>query len=137
MLCIEHRIASLCAALALAGCATAPSPSALARDWQPYKVQVAQRIVVANPGGTYTGRVPDILLAVPVLEIELNADGSVRSIGVLRYPGQAQETTQMAIDAVRRAAPFGDVSSLPRPWKFTEAFLFDDSRRFKPRTLED
>ena len=60
----------------------------------------------------------------------------VQSIVVLRYPGQAQETTQMAIDAVRRAAPFGDVSSLPRPWRFTEAFLFDDSRRFKPRTLD-
>jgi hypothetical protein len=37
---------------------------------------------------------------------------------------------------VRRAAPFGDVSRLPRPWKFSEVFLFDDNRRFKPRTLD-
>ena len=133
----ESRLAALGAALTLAGCASAPSPMAATREWQPYKVQVAQRIVGANPGGTYTSRPPDILLAIPVLEIELNRDGSLRRIGVLREPTQAPETTQMAIDAVRRAAPFGDVSSLPRPWTFTEAFLFDDSRRFKPRSLED
>jgi len=33
------------------------------------------------------------------------------------------------VDAVRRAAPFGDVSRLPRPWKFVETFLFDDARK--------
>ena len=71
-----------------------------------------------------------------MLEIELNADGSVRRIEVLRQPRQARDTTQLAIDAVRRAAPFGDVSRLPRPWKFSETFLFDEQRRFKPRTLE-
>jgi hypothetical protein len=92
--------------------------------------------VAANPGGTYTGEPPDILLAIPVLEVELNADGSVRRIEVLRQPRQARDTTQLAIDAVRRAAPFGDVSRLPRPWRYTESFLFDDARRFKPRTLD-
>jgi hypothetical protein len=89
-----------------------------------------------QPGTTYTGGVPDPLLAIPVLEIELNADGSIRRIEVLREPRQAKETLQIAVDAVRRAAPFGDVSRLPRPWKFVETFLFDDSRKFKPRTLE-
>jgi outer membrane biosynthesis protein TonB len=71
-----------------------------------------------------------------VLEIELNGDGSVRRIEVLRRPGQAPETLQIAMDAVRRAAPFGDVSRLPRPWKFSETFLFNDERKFKPRTLD-
>ena len=33
---------------------------------------------------------------------------------------------------MRRAAPFGDVSRLPRPWRFVEVFLFDDEHRFKP-----
>jgi hypothetical protein len=27
------------------------------------------------------------------------------------------------------------VSRLPKPRKFSETFLFDDERRFKPRTL--
>ena len=93
-------------------------------------------MVAANPGITYDGDVPEPLLAIPVLEIELNADGSVRHIEVLRVPRQAKDTVQIAIDAVRRAAPFGDVSRLPRPWKFSETFLFNDDRKFKPRTLD-
>lgn len=98
--------------------------------------QAAERLVAANPGLTYMGRVPDVLLAIPVLEVELYRDGSVRRIEVLRHPRQAKDTTQLAMDAVHRAAPFGDVSRMPRPWKFTETFLFDDDRRFKPRSLD-
>ena len=111
----------------------APGP---VRNWDEVRLQAARRLVEANPGGTYPGPVPDILLAIPVLEVELNADGSIRRIDVLRHPKQALDTVQLAIDAVRRAAPFGDVSRLPKPWRFTETFLFDDNRKFKPRTLD-
>jgi hypothetical protein len=100
------------------------------------RLQAAHRLVDANPERSYSGPTPDPLLAIPVLEVELNADGSVRRIDVLRQPRQARDTTQLAIDAVRRAAPYGDVSRLPKPWKFSETFLFDDERRFKPRTLD-
>ncbi len=79
---------------------------------------------------------PEPLLAIPVLEVELNGDGSVRRVSVMRQPSQAKDTVQLAINAVQRAAPYGDVSHLPRPWRFTETFLFDDQRRFKPRTLD-
>jgi len=107
------------------------------RNMSELRQQAARRMVAANPNGTYTGTVPDILLAIPVLEIELNSDGSIRRIEVLRKPGQAPETLQMAIDAVRRAAPFGDVSRAPKPWKFAETFLFNNERKFKPRTLDE
>ncbi|WP_234413889.1 hypothetical protein [Ideonella sp. A 288] len=112
------------------------APSRRARNWDDYRVMAAQRMVAANQSTTYTGLVPEPLLAVPVLEVELNADGSVKRIEVMRQPSQARDTVQLAIDAVRRAAPFGDVSHLPKPWKFNEVFLFDDGRRFKPRSLD-
>jgi hypothetical protein len=111
-------------------------PIETVRTWEQFRLQAARRIVAANPGNTYMSTPPDILLAIPVLEAELNADGSIRRIEVLRYPGQAKDTTQIAIDALRRAAPFGDVSRLPKPWRYTETFLFDDARRFKPRPLD-
>ena len=116
----------------------APGPGApvRARDWDDFREIAARRIVQASPGRTYLGVPPEPLLAIPVLEVELNRDGSVRRIQVLRQPGQARDTVQLAIDAVHRAAPFGDIAHLPRPWKFTEVFLFDDDRRFKPRTLD-
>ena len=112
-----------------------PAPGAV-RSWTEVRAQAARRLVAANPNITYSGAVPDPLLAIPVLEIELNSDGSIRNIDVLRVPTQAKDTVQIAIDAVRRAAPFGDVSKLPKPWKFAETFLFDDDRKFKPRTLD-
>ena len=120
---------------------TPPLPSPLAatpraRNWDDYKLKAARRLVAANPGMTYTGQVPEPLLAVPVLEIELNGDGSVRRVSVQRLPSQARDTVQLAIDAVHRAAPFGEVSHLPRPWKYSEVFLFRDDRRFKPRALD-
>jgi hypothetical protein len=106
------------------------------RDWNEVRRQAAERLVAANPDITYTGRVPDQLLAIPVVEVELNGDGSVRRIEILREPHQAKDTTKIAVEAIRRAAPFGDVSRLPKPWKFVETFLFDEARRFKPRTLD-
>lgn len=151
-------MAALCAAALLVGCvsrtpappttpspgavpATAPRsalppPTAQARNWDEYRIAAARRIVAANPSISHTGAVAEPLLAIPVLEVELNADGSVRSIKVMREPSQAKDTTQIAIDAVRRAGPFGDVSRLPKPWRFSEVFLFGDDRRFKPRSLD-
>jgi hypothetical protein len=142
----------------IAGCATrepapapAPSPSPVrpvtpapaarpaagaARNWDEYRLRAAQKLVAANATITYTGTVPEPLLAIPVLSVELHADGSIARIDVMRYPSQAKDTTQIAIDAVRRAAPFGDVSRLPKPWKYVETFLFDEDRKFKPVTLD-
>lgn len=93
-------------------------------------------MVAASPEGSYTGKPPEMLLAIPVMTIELNGDGSIRHISVMRYPSQARETVDMAIAAIKRAAPFGDVSRLPKPWKFNETFLFNDERKFKPMTLD-
>lgn len=112
------------------------APSMRARNWDEFKVIAGRRMVAANPDRTYTDVVPEPLLAIPVLEIELNANGSVRRINVRRQPSQAIDTVQLAIDAAQRAAPYGDVSHLPKPWKFTEVFLFRDDRRFKPRALD-
>ncbi len=119
----------------LAQPAALPAPAAAA-NWDDFKLQAAQRLVQAHPGTSYTGVPPEPLYGIPVLEIELNADGSVRRVTVLREPVEAKETIRLAIDAVHRAAPYGDVSRLPRPWKFVEVFLFDDQRRFKPATLD-
>ena len=106
------------------------------RNWNELRRQAALRLVAANPGSTYTGTPPEPLLAIPVLEVELNGDGSIRKIETLRHPREAKDTVQLAVDALHRAAPFGDVSRLPKPWRFTESFLFNDDRKFKPRTLD-
>ena len=111
-------------------------PPGPVRTWAEVRLQAAHRLIAANPNGTYLGAPPEPLLGIPVLEIELNGDGSVRKIVVLRHPQEAKDTTRLAEAAVHRAAPFGDVSRLPKPWRFTETFLFDSERKFKPRSLD-
>lgn len=111
-------------------------PPATPRNARELRLQFAKRLVAAHPDSSYTARAPDRLLAIPVLEVELNADGSVRRIEVLRKPSTGSEATQLAIAAVQRAAPYGEVARLPKPWKVVETFLFDDDLRFKPRTLD-
>ncbi len=114
---------------------TLPAPQ-VPRSLGELKVLAAMRLVAAHPDETYMSPAPEPLLAIPVLEVELHADGRVRNIKVLREPREAKDTVQLAMAAVRRAAPYGDVSRLPRPWNFVEVFLFDDHRRFKPATLD-
>jgi hypothetical protein len=111
-------------------------PPSTPRNADDLRNQFARRLVAAHPDGTFMGRTPERLLAIPVIEVELNADGSVRNIEVLRKPSTGNEATVLAIDAIKRAAPYGDVSRLPRPWKVVETFLFDDDLKFKPRTLD-
>ncbi len=131
MSCIDRSVPAGPAAAAV----RLPPPGPV-HSWTELKLQAARRLVAANPNGSYTGEVVEPLLGIPVLEIELNGDGSVREIVFLRHPQQAKDTSQLAADAVRRAAPFGDVSHLPKPWRFTETFLFNHERKFKPRTLD-
>jgi hypothetical protein len=109
--------------------------STRARDWAEYKVRAALRIQQASAGETFNGALPDPLQSIPVLQVHLNRDGSIRDISVLRTPKQSPETLQMAIRAIRRAAPFEPVGHLPRPWQFNETFLYNEDFKFQLRTL--
>lgn len=131
----KQTSAAVAAKAPVLGSVRLAAPGAV-RNWNELRRQAAQRLVAANPGGTYMGVPPEPLLAIPVLEVELNGDGSIRRIETLRQPREAKDTIQLAVDALHRAAPFGDVSRLPKPWRFTESFLFNDDRKFKPRTLD-
>ena len=112
-----------------------PAPGAV-RSMDEVRLQAARRLVATHPDATYMSTPVQPLMGIPVLRVELNADGSVRRVVVVREPREAKHTIQMAIDAVHRAAPYGDVSRLPRPWEFVETFLFEYSGRFKPMTLD-
>jgi len=114
------------------------APALAARNWDEFKRSAARRMVLASPNYAYLGKPPPMLFGIPILEVELNADGSVRNISVTRPPANedAQDTIEIAKEAIYRAAPYGDVSRLPRPWKWTEVFLFNDKRQFKPRILD-
>jgi hypothetical protein len=112
------------------------NPNANAPDFVSYRIAAAKKIMAANSANTFAGAVPEPLASIPVLEISLNADGSVRAIDVLRTPHFYPETIELAKAAIRRAAPFGSVAHLPRPWTFNETFLYNDALKFQLHALQ-
>ncbi len=112
------------------------NPNANAPDMLAYRVQTAKKIMQTNSAVTFTGSLPDPLASIPVIEINLNADGSIRGLDVRRTPRFYPETAQTAMAAIRRAAPFGSVAHLPQPWVFNETFLFNDDLKFQLHSLQ-
>lgn len=106
-----------------------------ARNWDDYRVRAARRIVENNAPQMFAGTLPDRLRSIPVLTVHLARDGSVRSISVMRQPRFSPETVKMAMEAIRRAAPFEAVGHLPPPWQFNETFLYNDDLKFQLRSL--
>jgi protein TonB len=99
---------------------------------------LAQHILTVNRERVFDGRPPHPLKAVVVLELEVAADGRVRSASVLRAPKHARELGPAAVRTVHAAAP------LPAPprallgggsVRFTETWLYRDDDRFQLRTL--
>ncbi len=122
-----------------AGTATAQAPAVQspARNWDEYKVRAARRIMQTSGGETFAGPIPERLQSIPVVQVQLNRDGSVRNVTVLRVPKFSPQTLQMAMNAVRRAGPFEPVGHLPQPWQYAETFLYNDDLKFQIRSLAE
>jgi cardiolipin synthase len=115
---IRHGTASAPAALA-----PPPAPPAApqlphrARNWDEYRQRAALRIMVSQtPAGATFGPVHQPALAIPVLEVELNRDGSVRKVSsrcCAAEPGAATRCSWRSTRcSVRRRSARGH---LPRP----------------------
>lgn len=115
----------------------APVAQAPARNWDEYKVRAARRIMQTSGGETFTGPIPERLQSIPVVQVQLNRDGSVRNVTVMRVPKFSPQTLQMAMNAVRRAGPFEPVGHLPQPWQYAETFLYNDDLKFQIRSLAE
>ena len=106
-------------------------------DTNKYKQRAARRIMQTSAGETFSGPTGDHMRSIPVLQVQLNRDGSVRNIVTLRTPKFSPQTLQMAIRAIQRAAPFEPVGHLPQPWQYSETFLYNDDLKFQLRSLAE
>jgi protein TonB len=160
--CIDPKLGAAIAALAcLAGCSTpppakAPAPAPVARVPAPAAVPVppanrnisqatnekayrhdgARAIYAAYPDSIYKGKLPPLLYAIAVVETELDANGNVRDVRMVRAPSHAPEVTAKIRELIRKASP------LPAParmgaTKYTDVWLFDKSGKFQLDTLTE
>ena len=119
------------------GAAVEPARNALpaVSSWAEYRRRAARLIMAANAESVAQGALQEPLLGIPVVQVQLNADGSIRLVDTLRASKVAPETTNPALAAIRRVGNFGPVSNLPPPWQFTETFLYNDGMKFQLRTV--
>lgn len=110
-----------------------------ARTVDGYKRDAARRVYYRSTRQLYDGPPPPLLKSVVVLSIEVDRDGDVKDVRVVRSNG-LRDLERAAIGSVRDASP------LPRPHDrivkrnrvgFYETWLFRDDGRFQIRSLAD
>ena len=143
-------VAAACTLLAAAGAARAqfamvpppalpapPGPSA-AEDERSYRADAARHVYQAYASRIFRGKLPPMMYAVMITDTEIDGDGAVRSITVVRPPAAAKEVTPWVTALIRGASPY------PAPRQFGEAgvvwreiWLVDKSGRFQVDSLTE
>jgi periplasmic protein TonB len=116
--------------------AIAPSHVSQAGSPRAYRKDAASHIYAANAERIYKGKLPPLLYAVGVLQVDVDAKGHVRSINWMRAPKHAPEVMAEIERTVRAAAPF------PAPTRmgnvvYTDTWLWHKSGRFQLDTLTE
>lgn len=101
-----------------------------------YRRDSARHLYEALPQRILAGKLPPLLDAVRVLEVELDGNGRVSSTHWLRKPSHAPEVVAEIEQFIQHAAPF------PRPERmgrvtYSDTGFWDRSGRFQLNTLTD
>ena len=101
-----------------------------------YRAAVAQTIYQRNASRIYRGRLPPLLYAVGVLEVDLDSAGRIQQMRWRRAPTQAPEAMADIERLVYAAAPFPPPPGLGTV-RYTDTWLYDRSGRFQLHTLSE
>ena len=109
------------------------SAAATPRD---YRRDAATHLYGLNRHRIYPGRLPPMLYAVGVLQVEVDGIGQVRQLTWMRAPSHAPEVVAEIERTVRAAAPFPAPARMGRV-TYTDTWLWDRSGRFQLDTLTE
>lgn len=103
------------------------SAAATPRD---YRKDAATHLYGLNAERVYKGKMPPLLYAIGVLEVEIDKVGRVTAVNWLRAPRHAPEVMKEIERTVRAAAPYPAPTRLGRV-TYTDTWLWDKSGRFQ------
>jgi hypothetical protein len=110
--------------------------ASMASNPRAYRVDAAQHIYGQNRDRIWKGRMPPMLYAVGVLQVEVDGNGQVRNMNWLRAPRHAPEVIAEIERTIRNAAPFPAPARMGKV-VYTDTWLWHKSGRFQLDTLTE
>jgi len=110
--------------------------SSTATNPRAYRQDAASHIYAQNGERIWKGRLPPLLYAVGVLQVEVDGQGNVRNLNWMRAPRHAPEVIAEIERTVRKAAPFPAPARLGKV-VYTDTWLWHKSGRFQLDTLTE
>jgi len=101
-----------------------------------YRQDAAKHLYQLNSNRIYKGRLPPLLYAIGVLDVELDRQGRVLGIAWKRAPTHAPEVMAEIEKTVRSAAPYPAPSRMGKV-VYTDVWLWHKSGRFQLDTLTE
>jgi protein TonB len=115
-----------------------PAPSKVSSATTPldYRRDAAAHLSSHFGPRSYSGKMPPLLYAVGVLQVEIDGRGNVTGISWMRKPSHAPEVVAEIESAVRNASPFPAPLRMGRV-TYTDTWLWHKSGRFQLDTLTE
>jgi hypothetical protein len=101
-----------------------------------YRKDAAGHLYDLNGNRIYKGRMPPLLYAVGVLQVDLDRNGHVKEVSWMRAPSHAPEVMKEIEKMVRAASPYPAPASMGRV-TYTDTWLWHKSGRFQLDTLTE
>jgi periplasmic protein TonB len=101
-----------------------------------YRIDAARHLYAAYPGRIFKGRLPPLLFSVMIVETEIDSEGQVQNISVVRKPA-ADEVAPWVLAMIKRAAPFPAPAKMPGGTRYLDIWLVDKSGLFQVDTLTE
>jgi periplasmic protein TonB len=113
-----------------------PSLTSEAETPRAYRRDAASHLYARNLHRIYQGKMPPLLYAVGVLQVDINRMGEVTDIRWMRAPTQAPEVMAEIERSVRLAAPYPAPTHMGRV-TYTDTWLWHKSGQFQLDTLTE
>jgi hypothetical protein len=101
-----------------------------------YRADAASHLYAGNADRIFKGRLPPMLYAIGVLQVEVDNKGAVRKLDWMRAPKHAPEVIAEIERTVRAAAPFPVPARMGKV-VYTDTWLWHKSGRFQLDTLTE
>jgi len=113
-----------------------PTSQSQARTPKDYRRDAASHLYAQQAGKIYKGRLPPMLYAVGVLNVDIDKRGQVQALNWQRAPRHAPEVMVEIEKMVRAAAPYPAPQHMARV-TYTDVWLWHKSGKFQLDTLTE